>query len=132
MSVKQESENAVLIKIANGKEHKPHKRNIVSIDGQLIHYRFCTGSGRNRFPFNISPTTLTAKYEVWICGNANCYYLIPIEVIGEIYKDEDTYKNKAHGQENLRTMTVHTDTNVVKHGRNGKNKQIAQYLNKTI
>src|SRR4030042_2335792 len=59
----------------------------------VIHVRFCGTDlrGLPHYKFNINPNTLSADYELWICGQADSYYLIPIHIINDINSHQDAY-----------------------------------------
>ena len=107
-----------LVKIANGREIKYLKNACVEINNIVIHCRFVTnGLGKDdkeKFSFNINQTTLTADYELWVCGSSNWYYLIPIKIINDIYDDPDTYTNKYPGQSSMKTVGIVITDNEIK------------------
>ncbi|MCO5234265.1 MAG: hypothetical protein M9888_11080 [Chitinophagales bacterium] len=121
----------VLSKLAGGQRITTIKRSLVRINGLLVHYRMKSqaSDGASKFPFNINPTTLTADFEIWICGSEEIYYVIPKTIIKKIYDDPDTYTNKTPNQEDIKTLTVNTFANEVAYGRNGKKLDIAKYRN---
>ena len=132
MALKQQTIDS-LLKIANGRRINYLPSSFAEINGVLIHCRFKSNDkiGSSRYPFNINQATLRAKYELWVC-DMSCYYLIPIDIIKGMYNDPDAYINKTPGQESMRTITAHADTNIVDFGRNGKKMSIRQFQNVTI
>ena len=126
---------AALEIIANGTIIKYLTKHRVEINGIVIHCRFVTNGTRAddeyRYAFNINPNTLTAQYELWVCGTSKWYYLIPIDVIKEIYNDPDVYVNN-HPQELMRTMNIVTADDIVIFGKNAKKKEFRQYWNATL
>jgi len=50
----------------------------VRIGKCLVHVRYCSPNAKalKRYKFNINPNTLSADYELWICGSAAIYYLL--------------------------------------------------------
>lgn len=126
-----DTKEIVLRKIASGKPIRLLPKSKVEIDGKIFHYRLDSFRSNGKYPFNINPNTLTADYEVWICGDESTFYVIPISEIKKIYSDPNTYTNRTPNQENIRTLDIHTSTNEVKFG---SNKQInfTAYKNKTL
>ena len=104
---------------------------MIKINNALIHYRFKSFDSNhpNKYPFNINSNTLKANYELWICGDKKCYYLVPIKVIKNIYDDPETYTNKTEGQETIKTLSIDISTNMCQFGRNSKKISVRQYLN---
>ena len=63
----------------------------------------------NKYKFNINPNTLSADYELWICGSATSYYLMPIELMREIYNNPNTYIDSMHPE--IRVVSVDVNSN---------------------
>lgn len=79
-----------LRQIARGAAVRPFGRSKVQIGNKVIHVRFRSTAktlGGAVWLFTLTPSTLTADYELWICGSALHYYLIPKAVIERIYTD---------------------------------------------
>jgi hypothetical protein len=72
----------------------------------VIHARYCA-PGVGKYKFNINPNTLRAAYELWICGTADLWYLIPISVIYHMYDHPDAYIDKHHPE--IRVVGVDPD-----------------------
>lgn len=73
-------ENAALAKIANGATVASAGNAKARIGKSVVHVRYCSRnlSAPDKFKFNINPNTLSADYELWVCGSAALYYLMPI------------------------------------------------------
>lgn len=98
----------VLDRVFNGKEYTHMKRKAnVRFGAQLVHVRMTKGR-TTRFPFNINPTTLQADYEVWICGTAEAYFLLPARLIRKMYEHRNAYPDNWHS--NYRVVTVDVRT----------------------
>ncbi len=98
----------------------------------VVHVRF-RSSAKSRgtsFAYNINPNTLTADYEVWICGNAQRYYLFPISVMSAIYIDPDTYVDQRHTK--IRIAEVDIYSHRLLYGRGGKSMDASPYFQKTL
>ena len=76
------------------------------IGASIIHVRFC--SGITEFRFNINPNTLSADYELWICGAADQFYLIPIKILQWIYEHPNTYPDHHHPE--IRVVSIDITT----------------------
>ncbi len=98
----------------------------------VVHVRF-RSSAKSKgtiFPYNINPNTMTADYKVWICGNAQVYYLFPISVMSTIYADPDTYFD--HWHPDIRVAEVDTYSHRLLYGRGGKSMDASAYFQKTL
>lgn len=112
----------VLNKISKGGKCTPNGKAKYSIGNKIVHVRYCSTGYR----FNINPNTLSANYEMWICGNENDYYLIPIEIIKKMYHDSDAYIDKNHTE--IRVVSVDTFKNQVQYAKGGKKVDISPYF----
>lgn len=132
MERNQGAKAAVLERVALGKYCQSVERSKYSIHGCLVHVRYCSANGLlpNMFKFNINPNTLASDYEVWICGDGQTYYLIPIEVLRRIYDDPSGYIDRHH--QGIRIVSVNVATNTVTYARGGKSQDITPYFRKTL
>ena len=71
--------NAALSKIAKGSAVAPAGNAKVRIGKSVVHVRYCSQNAKapGKFKFNINPNTLSADFELWVCGRATVYYLMP-------------------------------------------------------
>lgn len=94
-----------------------------------VHVRFCSEDKRRptKFKYNINPNTLSADFELWVCGAEIICYLMPVALMQGIYKDPNTYIDRAHPE--IRVVSVDIESNTVTHASGGKFKSIGQYLN---
>jgi len=78
---------SALAKIANGKPASSIVKSKFRIDDTVVHVRYCSTNMKapEKYKFNINPNTLLADYEMWICGSATTYYLMPVAFMREIY-----------------------------------------------
>lgn len=125
----------VLDRIANGRswtEAKGVGQAKYRIGSKIIHLRFRSSpkSDGVSYAYNINPNTLSADFEVWICGDAETYYLIPINVIKEIYNDPGAYVDKIHPD--LRVADINTHTHRTLHSRLGNSKTFSSYFRGVI
>jgi hypothetical protein len=97
------------------------------VDGKVFHVRFRSNPKRDgvTYAFNINPNTLRADYEVWICGAANNYYLIPISTIRSLYDDPDTYVDNRHPE--IRVADIRCSDHRCLYGKGGKSEDFALY-----
>lgn len=101
----------VIQRIANG---KPWKKAVGDgqvkwlIGNKIVHvkYRKLVSRGVN-YAYNIGSNTLASDFEVWICGSADYYYLIPIRVIEAIYNHPCAYVDSHHPK--LRVPYINVD-----------------------
>jgi hypothetical protein len=122
----------VLDRIASGKPWQPSGRSKFLVNGIIVHVRYCSPSktGSPLYKFNINPNTLTADYELWICGDVNNYYLIPRENIEQMYKDRDAYVDRHH--EEIRVVSVNTENESATYARDGKSLDLKRYSKATV
>lgn len=78
-------------------------RELYEVDGTSIHARFCSACSAN-YKFNINPNSLRAQYELWICGDASQWYLIPIAVALRMYQHQGAYVDNHHPE--IRVVSV--------------------------
>lgn len=88
-----------------------------SFGQRSVHVRFCSTNSRapTRFKFNINPNSLSAEYEVWICGSVRCYYLVPRDVVEVMYCHSAAYPDRAHP--GIRVLSVDVHRHVVRFAR---------------
>ena len=128
----EEIKRIVLDRISSGKIWVPIGRAKYCIDHHTSHIRFCSTDkfGSSRYKFNINPNTLTADYEVWICGNPDIYYLIPIKIMHQIYNDPETYIDRHHPE--IRVVSVNIESKTATYARGGKKMNLTSYLRGTL
>lgn len=122
----------VLAKIANGAAIVQIGKAKVRIDSSIVHVRFCSTniSTSGKFKFNINPNTLSADYELWMCGGAAIYYLMPIAFIEAIYKNPDTYIDRTHPK--IRVVSVDSNSHIVTYATGGVSRSLQDYLCTTL
>jgi hypothetical protein len=124
--------NAVLAKITRVATVEYTKNAKVRIGKSIVHFRYCSSrpGARWKFKFSINPNTLSADYELWICGNAAVYYLIPISFMKDIYDNPDTYADRKHPE--VRPVNVDTYSHAVTYAKGGVKKSLKPYLCATL
>ena len=98
----------------------------------VVHVRF-RSSPKSKgiiFSYNINPNTLTADYEVWICGNSQVYYLFPKLVMNAVYDDPDAYVDYQHPE--IRVAEVDTSSHRLLYGRGSKSMDASPNFQKTL
>src|SRR2546423_11348443 len=112
--------HAVLNKILSGGVWQPSGNSKFKSSGRIIHMRYCSpnGAGNPKYKFNINPNTLSADYEVWICGEVDDYYLVPKNVIAQMYTDSEAYVDMLHPE--IRVVSVDTNNDMATYARGGK------------
>ncbi|MCA1565537.1 MAG: hypothetical protein LC803_07850 [Acidobacteria bacterium] len=101
-------------------------------DGHNFHIRYCSpkDAAGSRYSFGINPNTLTADYEVWVCGLYEQYYLLPITVIQFIYEDPDAYTDKRHPE--IRVVSVDLQNHSATYAAGGRSLNIEEYFQATL
>ena len=122
----------VLDRISAGEDWAPSGRTKYRKGLHVIHVRFCSTDrfGSPHYKFNINPNTLRADYEVWICGDANTYYLIPIPLMHQIYHTPESYADSHHPE--IRVVSVNASTNTATYATGGRTMDITPYLRRTL
>lgn len=102
------------------------------IGNTKVHTRFCSTDDLRpqSFKFNINPNTLTADYELWICGGVTLYYLIPTSIMRRIYDDPDAYPDKHHPE--IRVVSIDASTNLVSYKSGGGKLDLSEYRNRGL
>ena len=127
MPQSQESKYVVLDRISAGERWVSEGRATFRIGINVLHVRFKSNAP---YSFNINPNTLTADFEVWICGNADTYYLIPTQIMRRIYDHPGTYTDYRHPE--IRVVSVNVLNNTVTYATGGEKMDIATYLGGTL
>jgi hypothetical protein len=70
---------------------------------------------RSRCPFDINPAALKADYNLWVCGTADNYYLIPYRIIRSIYDDPAAFHHKKYPD--IVVVNVGLVSNLITYGR---------------
>lgn len=125
----EEIKNSVLNRIAKGGSvSQQRKKAKYLVCGEMVHVRFCSCDQNNprKFKFNINPTTVTAEYELLICGGESIFYLIPIKVIRKIYECPEAYPDRHHPR--IRIFSVYPSSDRLVYGRS-KELDISAYKN---
>lgn len=89
----------VLSRIAAGASAQTLGRSMVRIGWWIVHVRFRSAAhteGGTVYRFGLNPRTLTADLELWICGSADTYYLIPKTIVHRIYNDPSALPDHVH------------------------------------
>ncbi|MGC9326733.1 MAG: hypothetical protein ACP5I1_03790, partial [Candidatus Hinthialibacter sp.] len=102
------------------------------IGGSVVHVCFCSENGRGpeKYKFNINPNTLSADYELWVCGSAQIYYLMPVALMREIYDNPTTYVDRMHPE--IRVVSVDTGAHFVTFASGGVGTSLKAYLGAVI
>ena len=102
------------------------------INNQIIHVRFCStdNNREDHYKFNINPNTLSADYELWICGDTSNYYQIPIQLIYQIYNDPNSYWDHYHPE--IKIVSVNIDTDSIIYSTGAEPMDINIYRCKTL
>jgi len=124
--------NAALAKIANGTAVASAGNAKARIGKSVVHVRYCSRnlSAPDKFKFNINPNTLSADYELWVCGSAALYYLMPIAFMRGIYDNPNTYIDRMHPE--IRVVSVDANAHTVTYASGGVSSSLRGYLCATL
>lgn len=119
---------SALLAIAKGSSVSSLGKAKYRVGSSVVHVRFCSQNARapERYKFNINPNTLSADYELWVCGTAAVYYLMPVSIMQKIYNDPNTYEDKHHP--GIKVVSVDTASHTVTYASGGVNTSLRQYL----
>lgn len=123
---------AALTRVANGATVASTGNAKVRIGDSVVHVRFCSRNlnAPEKFKFNINPNTLSTDYELWVCGSAAVYYLMPIAFIRGIYDNPDTYIDRMHPE--IRVVSVDAIAHKVTYATGGVNSSLRGYFRVTL
>lgn len=113
MAMNELIKEKVIHRIANGKPWEKavgHGQVKWRIGTKIVHVKYRTkpkSAGGVTYSYNINSNTLASDFEVWICGSADYYYLIPIRVIEAIYNHPGAYVDSHHPK--LRVPYINVD-----------------------
>lgn len=124
--------NAALAKVANGAIIGSAGNAKARIGKAVVHVRFNSRnlSAPGKFKFNINPNTLSADYELWVCGSAALYYLMPVAFMRRIYDDPNTYVDRMHPE--IRVVSVDANSHTVTYAAGGVSTSLRGYLCGTL
>lgn len=105
----QAAKEQALRRVFGSENWKKTGRAKFSAGGPEVHTRYCSpsSSDSDQYKFNINENTLSADFELWVCGDDKNYYLIPMNVIEEMYNHPDAYTDSYHP--NMTIVSVYTD-----------------------
>ncbi len=102
---RQRIKTEVLESVAPRSRRLPCGRGSYRLDGLSVHVRYCA-PGTGNYKFNINPNSLRANFELWICGDAKHWYLIPVPVLRQMYDHPAAYPDNHHPE--IRVVSVDT------------------------
>lgn len=123
-----ESTKAEVVKhLAAGAQITQLPKGKLKIGSAVVHVRFTTrAKGKGVvWSFNINPNTLTADFELWICGSSATYYLIPKATVRKIYDDPAAYTDYTHPE--IRVADISAVTHLCTYGR-GRSISLVSYF----
>ena len=127
-----ESKSKVLAAISMGNKPIPLPKAKWLIGIVIVHVRY-RSSPKSRgtvYSFNINPNTLTADFEIWICGDATRFFVFPIDVMRTIYDDPDSYPDYTHPS--IRIAEVDVSSRRLLFGRGGKDMDASRYYGASL
>jgi hypothetical protein len=123
----EEAKRKALLQVAAGKNINFLGKAKYKIGQTIVHVRFC-GTDLRRSPkykFNINPNTLSADYELWICGQADSYYFIPIPILNDIYLHPEAYVDSRHPE--IRVVSLDIESHRLTYASGGRWLNIRPY-----
>ncbi len=122
----------VLDQIANGRRWYKAGQAKYRIGEKTVHVRFRSDpkSDKVTYAYGINQNTLSADFEIWICGDVNTYYFIPINVIKSIYNDPGAYVDKMHPK--IHVADINISTHRTLHSRHGNTEDLSPYFRRVM
>jgi hypothetical protein len=118
----------ILQQVAGSRSYASQGQARYLVDGTVVHVRYKSNPSHGAsYPYNINPNTLRADYELWICGDDDGWYLIPMDAIREIYEDPHAYVDKHHPE--IRVVTVNAASHEVAYGAGARSVSFRVYRN---
>jgi len=123
-----EAREAVLRKVAGNRSPAPLGHAKFRVGEWTVHTRFCgeDSSRPDKYKFNVNPNTLSADFELWMCGHSDCYYLMPIPLMRHMYDHPDAYPDRHHPA--FRVVTVDSASRGVMYARGGESINLRPYF----
>jgi hypothetical protein len=105
-----------------------HRLSSYGVDGLKLHVRWCSTYPKRpaHYKFNINARTLSADFEIWICGSPDMYYILPVSEISKMYGHPSAYHDYRHPL--LRVVTVNTTDHSATYARGGTSINLREYL----
>jgi hypothetical protein len=124
--------SAVLRRVAGKRAIVKRPYHSYDIGGTRVHVRFSSQrpSAPVTFGFNLNRASLSADFDLWICGSPAIFYLVPRDQIEEMYEHPDAYVDKWH--HGIRSVSVHTDVDEVSFARVGRKLDLKRFRNRAI
>ena len=131
-SQREQIKQQVLDIVAGGRRCTPMRKMIFLVSGTRVHVRFCFPARKDFsfFTFTISPVAMKADYEIWICGSAAQFYLVPTSIVQHIYDDPDAYTESAHPE--IRVVYVDVKKNKAAYTAGGKAVDLKAYRGRVL
>lgn len=131
MTVGQQIKESVLGRIANNGVISFMRNAKWRIGPKVIHVRFRSSPKSGAvFSYNINKNTLTADFELWICCDADTFYLFPSQIMRDIYEDPDAYVDRHHPD--IRVAEVDTQVHRLLFGKGGKSLDASPYFRSVL
>ena len=102
------------------------------IGSHVVHFRYCSENRAvpGRYKFNINPNTLSADFELWICGEPQHFYLMPVSIITGFYRHSEAYVDSYHP--NIHIVSVDAEQHRATYARGGMSADLSQYFRASL
>jgi hypothetical protein len=132
MQGNEEAKAKVVATIAGTTSYRKVPKAKYRVGDTTVHVRFRSkpkGDGVTH-SFNINPNTLSADFELWICGSEDNFYLIPMSELKDIYDHPNVYRDYRHPD--IRVLDVNTKSHRCTFGRNSLDRDFGAYFRATL
>jgi hypothetical protein len=98
------------------------------IRSYLVHFRYCSENpaAPGKYKFNINPNTLSADFELWICGEPQDFYVMPTSLMGEFYRHPEAYVDRYHP--GIHIVSVDAERHLATYARGGMSADLSRYF----
>jgi hypothetical protein len=102
------------------------------IGSRVVHLRYCSENraAPGKYKFNINPNTLSADFELWICGVPQHFYLMPISIMRGFYWHPEAYIDNHHP--NIRIVSVDAERHRATYARVAISADLSQYFRASL
>lgn len=123
-----DAKQSAVRRIAANQPVVPLGRAKFRVGTSTVHVRFCSENRTSptKYKFNINPNTLSADYELWICGEESRYYFAPTAVMTQMYNHPDSYPDRLHPE--ITVVSVDTVDHRVTYARGGRSLDFSPYF----
>lgn len=129
---KEVVKRAVISKVFGDSKWKKIGKANYSNGTYLVHIRYCSPDRNNspHYKFSIYPSTLNADFDVWVCGDEENYYLLPQNLINQLYNEPTAYVDSHHPE--ARVLSIFLDSHTAMYATGGSTVNLRSYFQSSV